>query len=104
MERGTLPRAALEWVLRSASRAVPVDAMAPGRMLLTHLLARFTPSMAWGGVVPVVRVRPREPDQRRGDVDAPAVRVLVSWASRSGTTVLTRYDALMTRLQAGLRR
>jgi hypothetical protein len=39
MERATLPRAALGWVLRSANRAVPVDTIAPGRMLLTHLLA-----------------------------------------------------------------
>lgn len=38
MRRGTVPGAALDWMVRSAARPVPVDALAPGRTLLHHLL------------------------------------------------------------------
>jgi SagB-type dehydrogenase family enzyme len=38
MERVILPGAALEWVLRSATRSAPVDAIAPGGSLLSYLL------------------------------------------------------------------
>jgi hypothetical protein len=39
MKRGTLPGVGLEWALQTATRSVPVDAVAPGRTLLTHRLA-----------------------------------------------------------------
>ena len=49
MERATLPRATLEWVLRSASRAVPVDAM-PQAGCCSPTCSRSTPSMGMGRV------------------------------------------------------